>query len=77
MATPRYLLLLMFLPCLLRPVATTQSQQKMDEAQLLLQIKSVWGDPPVLASCMECLGRQRVLQVAILPSKSRVRSQTL
>jgi kinase len=46
MATTHYLLLLVFLPFLLLRVSA-QSQQKIDEAQLLLQIKS---NPPVLAA---------------------------
>jgi kinase len=49
MATPRYPLLLMFLPYLLGRV-TAQSLQKMDEAKLLLRIKNAWGDPPMLAA---------------------------
>jgi kinase len=50
-ATPLYLLLLVFLTCSAPPHrVTAQSQQKMDEAHMLLRIKSVWGDPPVLAT---------------------------
>ena len=44
-------LLLALLPCCcLLPLAAPQSSQPAaDEAQLLLQIKRAWGDPPVLA----------------------------
>ncbi|XP_062206816.1 receptor-like protein kinase HSL1 [Phragmites australis] len=56
MATPRracasacLLLLVLVLPCCLLRRAAAQSQPA-DEAQLLLQIKRAWGDPPVLAA---------------------------
>ena len=44
-------LLLVLLPCccLLPRAAPQSSQPAADEAQLLLQIKRAWGDPPVLA----------------------------
>ena len=44
-------LLLALLPCccLLPRAAPQSSQPAADEAQLLLQIKREWGDPPVLA----------------------------
>ena len=44
-------LLLALLPCccLLPRAAPQSSQPAADEAQLLLQIKSAWGNPPVLA----------------------------
>ena len=45
-----FVLLALLLLCPVRRRAAAQSQPA-DEAQLLLQIKSAWGNPPVLARC--------------------------
>ncbi|KAJ1285339.1 hypothetical protein BS78_03G272000 [Paspalum vaginatum] len=49
LARPYLLGLLLPCWCCLLPRAAAQSQPADEEAQLLLQIKRAWGDPPVLA----------------------------